>query len=115
MNENHVDLLRKWLRSKSLHVADIKAALEWYSSEVLSGREPSDADVLAKAEEGHRVAVEQAVPIKEVIHDVSTQYVPFPMIDLDWLRKRIIGYSVIGTGSALALYEVIKWVLVLIA
>src|SRR3972149_10868556 len=92
------ELLRKWLRSKNLHVADIKCALDWYAEEVVSGREPSDADVLVKAEEGHRAAVDNATPLKEAVN----QYIPIPMIDLDWLRKRIIFYSAVGTGSALA-------------
>jgi len=104
------ELLRKWLRSKNLHVADIKYALDWYAEEVVSGREPSDADVLVKAEEGHRVAVDNATPLKEAVN----QYIPIPMIDLDWLRKRIIFYSAVGTGSALALYEVVKWGLVML-
>lgn len=103
------DLLRVWLRGKNIHIADIKSAMDWYDLEKSAGREPEDKAVLDKAEELHKTAVECATPTKTI-----NQYVPIPMIDLDWLRKRVVLYSAIGTGIALSIYEGIKWGLAMI-
>ena len=57
------DLLRKWLRGKQVHPADIAATLTWYEAESAVGRVPSDDAVLRKADEFHAQAVGQYRPI----------------------------------------------------
>jgi hypothetical protein len=51
------DMLRRWLRGKGYHPADIAIALAWYDAEASAGRKPTDQDVLAQCEFGHERAV----------------------------------------------------------
>lgn len=105
------DLIRTWLRSKNIHIADIKEALEWYDTEITEGRTPTDHEVLNKAEESHKQAVAVATPVKTVIEEkVVDHYVPIPFINMDKIRIDIVVCSGIGTGVALAVYSLIEWV-----
>ena len=65
-------MVTRWLRSKSIHPADIAATLEWVKLEESVGRRPTDAKILEHAEALHAQAVNkfrEIAPGKiEVIH-----------------------------------------------
>ena len=59
MGKDRLEMLRRWLRSKSIHPADIAATLKWAEEETAAGRSPNDKQVLEKAESIHANVVEQ--------------------------------------------------------
>lgn len=60
--DNRKEALRVWLRGKGFHPADIKFALTWYAVKAKQGAVIQDGEVLAKADEAHRAAVETISP-----------------------------------------------------
>lgn len=106
----HLDLLRKWLRGKGFHPADIKYALTWYAESVKAGSEPTDFQVLEVAEKSHTEAVGlvpptplQVIHQKRVVNELSETVIHTLAMDTAFWG------SLLGAGSALALYEVLKW------
>lgn len=60
--DEHKEALRVWLRGKGFHPADIKFALTWYVVKAKQGIDIQDGEVLAKADEAHKAAVNTINP-----------------------------------------------------
>lgn len=93
------ELLRSWLKGKSFYPADIRYALTWWEEQVAAGRDPTDAQVFAIADQGHKRAVED-MPQRSLIIQHEHQ-----IYSAGWA----FAGSFAGTVLALTIYEVVKW------
>ena len=93
------ELLRSWLKGKSFYPADIRYALTWWEEQVAAGKDPTDAQVLAIADEGHKRAVED-LPQRSLV--IRHEYQIYSAV---WA----FAGSFVGTALALTIYEVVKW------
>ncbi len=101
------DLLRDWLKTKNYHVNDVRAALKWWEKEKANGNDPSDGEVLAQAEAGHRQAVE-----------AGTAPPPYPVereekLDVAALKSELYERAAIiaaaVSGAVMVIWEAFRW------
>jgi len=101
------DLLRDWLKTRNYHVNDVRAALKWWEKEKANGNDPTDGEVLAQAEAGHRQAVE-----------AGTAPPPYPVekeacVDVAALKREIYREALIislaASGASVLIWEAIRW------
>ena len=86
----HVDALRRWLREKGYHPADIAVAIEFYNR---NEPKPKDSAVLAVAEESHKFSVDMIrSPLTMDIHLITS-----------------LKGSLLGAGTAVIIVEILKW------
>lgn len=100
MAHDRKDLLRKWLRSRGIHPADIAVSLEWYEQERAVGRNPADAQVLERAEKCHADAVGQFRKVEP--GNIVVRY------ELSW---KIVGFAALASFVGSALWDLVQTLL----
>lgn len=96
-------LLTQWLRGKGFHIADIKATMEWWHSELLNGIDRKDDEVLKYAEGCYHKAMEQSV-------SPLSQELPDKQLEL----KMVLVAAFLGSGLGVLVMGGIKWLVLVV-
>lgn len=111
------NLLTQWLRGKNYHINDIKLTLDWYEQEIINGSNPTDDDVLKRANDSYEafllnptstVKNEKSLIEAEESTDKALDYILKEIIfDVKHLKMHMTGMTILIL--LIILSEVFRW------